>query len=90
MGSPLFRRGVFLPGWQDDRDTLQKGQRDSEDEFYTVDSLIEEVKKSHYLSYYDEDIKDWVKEDKLTSKLEQKLRKFYSNIGDNNFYVHFG
>jgi len=67
-----------------------RNQRDSEDEFCTVDSLIEEVKKSHYLGYYDEDIKDWVKEDKLTPKLEKKLRKFYGNIGDNNFYVHFG
>jgi len=67
-----------------------RNQRYSEDEFCTVDSLIEEVKKSHQLSYYDGDIKEWVKEDKLTSKLEQKLREFYNNIGDNNFYVHFG
>ena len=67
-----------------------RNQKYSEDEFCTVDSLIEEVKKSHNLSYYDEDIKDWVKEDKLTSKLEQKLKEFYNNIGDNNFYVHFG
>ena len=67
-----------------------RNQRYSEDEFCTVDSLIEEVKKSHHLGYYDEDIKDWVKEDKLTPKLEKKLREFYGNIGDNNFYVHFG
>lgn len=67
-----------------------RNQRDSEDEFNTVDSLIEEVKKSHYLGYYDEDIKDWVKESELTPKLEKKLREFYGNIGDNNFYVHFG
>jgi hypothetical protein len=67
-----------------------RNQRDSEDEFCTVDSLIEEVKKSHYLSYYDKDIKDWVKESELTPKLEKKLREFYGNIGDNNFYVHFG
>ena len=67
-----------------------RNQRDSEDEFYTVDNLVEEVKKSHYLSYYDEDIKDWVKESELSPKLEAKIRKFYGNIGDNNFYVHFG
>lgn len=67
-----------------------RNQRDSEDEFNTVDSLIEEVKKSHYLSYYDEDIKEWVKESELTPKLEKKLRDFYGNIGDGNFYVHFG
>ena len=67
-----------------------RNQRDSEDEFNTVDSLIEEVKKSHHLGYYDEDIKEWVKEDELTPKLEKKLREFYGNIGDNNFYVHFG
>ena len=67
-----------------------RNQIDSENEFNTVDDLIEEVKKSHYLSYYDKDIKDWVKEDKLTPKLEKKLREFYGNIGDNNFYVHFG
>ena len=67
-----------------------RNQRDSEDEFCTVDSLVEEVKKSHYLGYYDEDIKDWVQEDKLTPKLEKKLREFYGKIGDNNFYVHFG
>lgn len=68
-----------------------RNQRDSDgEEFSTVESLIEEVKKSYYLSYYDEDIKNWVKEDKLTPKFEKKLREFYSNIGDNNFYVHFG
>jgi len=67
-----------------------RNQRDSENEFCTVESLIEEVKKSHYLGYYDEDIKDWVKESELTPKLEKKLRDFYGNIGDNNFYVHFG
>lgn len=67
-----------------------RNQRDSEDEFCTVDSLIEEVKQSHILSYYDEDIKDWVKESELSLKLENKIRKFYGNIGDNNFYVHFG
>ena len=67
-----------------------RNQRDSEYEFCTVDSLIEEVKKSHRLGYYDEDINNWVDEDKLTSKLEKKIREFYGNIGDNNFYVHFG
>lgn len=67
-----------------------RNQRDSENEFCTVESLIEEVKKSHILSYYDENIKEWVKEDELTPKLEKKLREFYGNIGDNNFYVHFG
>ena len=67
-----------------------RNQRDSENEFCTVDSLIEEVKKSHYLGYYDEDIKDWVKLSELSPKLEKKLREFYGNIGDNNFYVHFG
>jgi len=67
-----------------------RNQRDSDgEEFNTVDSLIEEVKKSYLLSYYDEDIKDWVKEDKLTPKLEQKLRDYYGAIGDGNFYVHF-
>ena len=68
-----------------------RNQRCSDgEEFNTVDSLIEEVKKSHFLSYYDEDIKEWVKEDKLTPKLEQKLRDYYGAIGDGNFYVHFG
>ena len=67
-----------------------RNQNYSENEFNTVDSLIEEVKKSHHLGYYDEDIKEWVKEDELTPKLEKKLREFYGNIGDNNFYVHFG
>ena len=67
-----------------------RNQQDSEYEFCTVDSLIEEVKKSHRLGYYDEDIKEWVDEDKLSPKLERKLREFYVNIGDNNFYVHFG
>ena len=68
-----------------------RNQRCSDgEEFNTVDSLIEEVKKSNFLSYYDEDIKDWVKEDKLTPKLEQKLRDYYGAIGDGNFYVHFG
>ena len=68
-----------------------RNQRTSDGEdFMTVDSLIEEVKKSHCLSYYDEDIKDWVQEESLSPKLEKKLREFYSNIGDGNFCVHFG
>lgn len=68
-----------------------RNQRDSDgEEFNTVDSLIEEVKKSHYLSYYNEDIKDWVKEDSMSEKLENKLREYYGAIGDGNFYVHFG
>jgi hypothetical protein len=67
-----------------------RNQNDSENEFNTVDSLIEEIKKSCHLSYYDDETKDWVKESKLSPKLEDKIRNFYSNIGDNNFYVHFG
>jgi len=67
-----------------------RNQSHSENEFHTVESLIEEVKKSRILGYYDEDIKNWVQEDKLTSKLEQKLRDYYGTIGDGNFYVHFG
>lgn len=62
----------------------------SEKEFCTVDSLIEEVRKSQLLSYYDEDTKKWLEEKELTPKLENKLRKYYGKIGDNNFYVHFG
>lgn len=68
-----------------------RNKRDSDGkEFNTVDSLIEEVKKSYYLSYYDEDIKDWVNEDSMSEKLENKLREYYGAIGDGNFYVHFG
>jgi hypothetical protein len=68
-----------------------RNQRNSDgEEFNTVDSLIEEVKKSHYLSYYDEDIKEWVNEDSMSEKLEKKLRDYYGGIGDGNFYVHFG
>ena len=67
-----------------------RNKRDSDGkEFNTVDSLIKEVKKSKLLSYYDEDIKEWVNEDKLTSKLEKKLRDYYGAIGNGNFYVHF-
>ena len=67
-----------------------RNQSYSENEFYTVESLIEEVKKSKYLSYYDDETKQWIKEDQLSSKFEKKLRDFYEAIGDNNFYVHFG
>ena len=67
-----------------------RNQRDSENEFYTVDSLIEEVKKSRYLSYYDYELGEYVSENELTPKLEKKLREYYGAIGDNNFYVHFG
>ena len=67
-----------------------RNQNYSENEFNTVDSLIEEVKKSCFLSYYDDETKEWVKEDKLSPKLEKKLREFYGNIGDGNFVVHFG
>ena len=66
-----------------------RNKKDSSCDFNTVDSLIEEVKTSKYLSYYDEDVKDWVKESELSPKLEKKLREFYGNIGDNNFIVHF-
>jgi hypothetical protein len=38
-----------------------RNQRDSDgEEFSTVESLIEEVKKSHYLSYYDQKLKNQV------------------------------
>lgn len=67
-----------------------RNQRDSEDEFCTVESLIEEVKKSKYLSYYDFEIGEYVSENELTPKLEKKLREYYGAIGDGNFYVHFG
>ena len=67
-----------------------RNRKYSEYEFCTVDSLIEEVKQSHILRYYDEDINSWVDVDNLTPKLEKKLRDFYGAIGDNNFYVHFG
>lgn len=67
-----------------------RNKRDSENEFYTVESLIEEVKKSRHLSYYDNETEQWIEEDQLSPKLEQKLRDFYGAIGDNNFYVHFG
>jgi len=67
-----------------------RNQRYSENEFCTVDSLIEEVKKSSRLSYYDDESKKWTEDSELTPKLESKLRDFYSNIGDNNFIVHFG
>ena len=67
-----------------------RNQRDSENEFYTVESLIKEVKKSRYLSYYDDETDQWIKEDQLSPKLEKKLRDFYGAIGDGNFYVHFG
>ena len=66
-----------------------RNQKDSPCEFNTVDSIINEVKTSKLLSYYDEDVKDWVKESELSPKLEKKLREFYGNIGDNNFIVHF-
>lgn len=62
----------------------------SEKEFCTVDELIEEVSKSNYLCYYDDKTKIWLEETKLTPKLEDKLRKYYGKIGNNNFYVHFG
>lgn len=67
-----------------------RNKRDSENEFYTVESLIEEIKKSRYLSYYDEETEQWIEEDQLSSKLEKKLRDFYGAIGDGNFIIHFG
>ena len=67
-----------------------RNKRDSGDEYCTVDSLIEEVKKSKWLSYYDNETGEWVSEDELTPKLEKKLREYYGAIGDGNFYVHFG
>ena len=67
-----------------------RNKRDSENEFYTVESLIKEVKKSRYLSYYDDETDQWIEEDQLSQKLEKKLRDFYGAIGDGNFYVHFG
>ena len=62
----------------------------SDDEFCTVDSLIEEVRKSTSLTYYEEKIRVLTELHGLTPFLERELREYYGNIGDNNFYVHFG
>ena len=58
-------------------------------EFCTVDELIE------YLKQPDQDlICDFSKEgyeySTLTPELEQRIRDYYTEIGDYNFYVHFG
>ena len=60
----------------------------SEDEFCTVDSLINHLKQPDQVLLMD--FKEDSEYHPLTPKLEEKLRKFYGNIGDNNFYVHFG
>lgn len=62
----------------------------SDDEFCTVDSLIEEVRKSTSLVYYEDKIRMSTELHGLTPSLERDLREYYGNIGDNNFYVHFG
>lgn len=67
-----------------------RNQIHSENEFCTVDGLINWLKEpGHAL------ITDFTSDNKerinyLSEEMEEKLRKWYGDIGDNNFYVHFG
>ena len=64
-----------------------RNQKDSEDEFHTVEDLIKELKTSNLIT--DFSVKN-SERGPLTPELEQKIRDYYGEIGDDNFYVHFG
>jgi hypothetical protein len=63
-----------------------------EEEFCEVEKLIEHLKnpKLVNISDFSEIDGDGFKYGPLTKELEEKIRKFYGEIGDFNFYVHFG
>lgn len=56
---------------------------------HTVEDLINHLKQPHLQSIKDLTIND-SKYGPLTPELEQKIRDYYGNIGDNNFLVNFG
>ena len=63
----------------------------AEDEYNTVDSLIEHLKDPK-LQYICDITKDSVQPEygPLSEKLKQKIIDYYTNIGDYNFVVQFG
>lgn len=61
----------------------------SDKEFCTVDDLIHHLNDHANASLIDFEENEYDYHE-LTPKLENKLRKYYGEIGDNNFYVHFG
>lgn len=61
----------------------------SDKEFCTVDDLIHHLNDPANASLIDFEENEYDYHE-LTPKLEKKLRKYYGEIGDNNFYVHFG
>ena len=61
----------------------------SDKEFCTVDDLIHHLNDPANASLIDFEEGEYDYHE-LTPKLEDKLRKYYGKIGDNNFYVHFG
>lgn len=56
---------------------------------HTVEDLINHLKQPHLNSIKDLTVKD-AEYGPLTVELEQKIRDYYSAIGDNNFLVNFG
>lgn len=56
---------------------------------HTVEDLINHLKQPHLNSIKDLTVKD-AEYGPLTQDLEQKIRDYYSAIGDNNFLVNFG
>ena len=60
-----------------------------DDEFHTVDSLIEHCRNCQGAQFLDfakehDDYHEW------NDEIEQHVREYYEAIGDDNFYVHFG
>ena len=60
-----------------------------DEEFYTVDSLIEHCKKCNGKQFIDFRDKAYQYQ-YWNDELEKYIREYYEAIGDDNFYVHFG
>ena len=82
----LKRKGQY---YIDIRTEIFRNYEYCEDEFTTVDSLI-----NHCRNCKNEQFLDYSKNDceyeKWSQELEDKVRKYYTEIGDNNFIVTFG
>lgn len=66
-----------------------RSQFDSVEEFSTVESLINYLKQPEQTMICDYDDPN-LENKPLTKELEQKIREYYTEIGDGNFIVDFG
>jgi len=77
------RRGRFYVNLKSE---IFRNRKYTEEEFSTIDSMIEFLKTSDSILDYGDDSGEY---GSLTPQLEKKLREYYGKIGDHNFIVQF-